>query len=157
MARDPIPTWCFSVVIVRRAGKFLLVHERRHGQRWYFPAGRVEPGETFEQAARRETLEESGVPVLIEGVLRIEHTPQGEGTARMRVIFVARPVDDRPPRHEPNDDTLGARWVSLEELAELPLRGPDVADACRYVASGGPVHPLCALTSEGAPFPDLGA
>jgi 8-oxo-dGTP pyrophosphatase MutT (NUDIX family) len=75
MPREPIPTWYFALVVVRLQHRFLLVHERKHGQNWYLPAGRVEPGESLVEAARRETLEESGVPVVIEGILRIEHTP----------------------------------------------------------------------------------
>lgn len=152
MARDPIPTWFFALVVVRLGHRFLLVHERKHGGHWYLPAGRVEPGETLVEAARRETLEESGVPVFIEGVLRIEHTPRPEGLARVRVFFVARPVDDTPPRAEPNDDTLGARWVSLEELDELSLRGPDVREVLEHVARGAPVAPLELITPEGASF-----
>ena len=41
MARTPIPTWCFAIVVVRRGDQFLLVQERSHGQPWYLPAGRV--------------------------------------------------------------------------------------------------------------------
>jgi len=88
MPREPIPTWYFALVVVRLQHRFLLVHERKHGQKWYLPAGRVERGESLVEAARRETLEESGIPVVIEGILRIEHTPFSEGMARLRVIFV---------------------------------------------------------------------
>ena len=42
MPREAIPTWFFAIVVVRRGDRFLLVHERKHGQLWYLPAGRVE-------------------------------------------------------------------------------------------------------------------
>ena len=154
MARDPIPTWCFAVVVVRQGSRFLVAHERKHGGGWYLPAGRVEPGETFEQAAKRETLEETGIPVVIEGVIRVEHTPHPGGTARMRVIFAARPLDDRPPRREPNEHTLGAEWVTLDELRDLSLRGPDVEQVFQHLSRGGKVYPTELLTFEGAPFAD---
>lgn len=154
MARTPIQTWFFALVVVRLGHRFLLVHERKHGQLWYLPAGRVEPGERLVDAAKRETLEETGVPVEIEGVLRLEHSPRADGTARVRVIFVARPTDDTPPRDGPNDDTLGARWVSLDEMDRLPLRGPEVREIFGHVASGAPVYPLDLITEEGAPFHD---
>jgi 8-oxo-dGTP pyrophosphatase MutT (NUDIX family) len=77
MPRDPIPTWYFALVVVRQGNRFLLVHERKHGQGWYLPAGRVESGETLTQAAVRETLEETGVPVVLDGVLRVEHSGGG--------------------------------------------------------------------------------
>ena len=64
MVHSGIETHCFVLVVVRRADRFLLVQERKYDQRWYLPAGRVEPNETFFQAAARETLEE--VPELEE-------------------------------------------------------------------------------------------
>ncbi len=65
MPRSPVPTWYFALVVVRLGPRFLIVQERKHGQLWYLPAGRVEPGENITDAARRETLEESGVPVVV--------------------------------------------------------------------------------------------
>jgi phosphatase NudJ len=155
MARDPIPTWFFAIVVVRLGHRFLLVHERKHGGHWYLPAGRVEPGETIVQAARRETYEESGISVYVEGVLRIEHTPQYGGTARVRVIVVATPQDDREPRSEPNEHTMGADWFSLREMKELSLRGPDVEEILNYVSRGAPIYPTNIITPEGAPFPEV--
>ncbi len=152
MARTPIPTWYYALVVVRLGRRFLVTRERKHGQLWYLPAGRVEPGETLEQGAIRETLEETGVPVELEGILRIEHTPRPEGSARCRVIFVARPVDDTPPKNKPDEDTLEARWVTLEELDDLPIRSHEVETIFRHVAHGGPVYPLSLLTFEGSPF-----
>lgn len=148
MAREPIPTWCFALVVVRREDRFLLVHERKHGQLWYLPAGRVEPGESFFQAALRETLEESGVPVELQGVLKVEHTPNPHG-ARLRVIFLARPTGDTPPKSVPDEESLEARWVTLEEMAALPLRGPGVLPLFQAVAAGAPVFPLELLGEEG--------
>ena len=75
MTRAAIPTWSFAVVVVCRGDRFLLVLERKHGQLWYLPAGGVQPGETFAMAALRETLEETGVPIRLTGLLRLEHTP----------------------------------------------------------------------------------
>ena len=75
MGRDPIPTSYFALVVVQHGDRFLLVQERKHGQRWHLPAGRAEPGESLAEAAERETLEESGVKVRLTGVLRVEHSP----------------------------------------------------------------------------------
>jgi phosphatase NudJ len=152
MSREAIPTWAFALVVVRLGRRVLLVHERKHGQRWYLPAGRVEPGETFQDAAVRETLEETGVAIALEGVLRVEHSPQPGGAARLRAVFVARPADDRPPRSDANEHSLEARWVALEEMDALPLRGDEVREIARYVLGGGAVHPLSVLTPEAAPY-----
>lgn len=147
MTREPIPTWFFALVVVRRGDQFLVVHEKKHGQLWYLPAGRVESGETMIAGAVRETLEESGVPVEIDGILRVQHTPTARG-ARVRVIFTAKPTDDTPPLSAPNKHSLEARWVTLEELEDLPLRGKEVRDLFASVAHGESIYPLSLLGSE---------
>ena len=152
MSRESIGTWFFAMVVVRLGHRFLVVRERKHGQLWYLPAGRVEPGETFVQAAERETLEESGVHVEIEGVLRVEHTPTGTGT-RMRVFMIARPRDDSPPKTVADEHSIEARWVTIDELKSLPLRGGEVAEIFNYVLRGSQIYPLALLAVENEPWP----
>ena len=36
---------------------------------------RVDFGETFPTGGKREALEEAGIPVNLDGILRLEHTP----------------------------------------------------------------------------------
>jgi phosphatase NudJ len=151
MSRDPIPTHSFALVIVRHPdGRFLLVQERKHGQGWYLPAGRVDPGERFVEAALRETLEESGLAVEVTGLVRIEQQPTAS-SQRLRVFFVARPVDpSTPPKAVADAHSLGAAWFTLDELASLPLRGDEVRAWCSAVAQGRVVvAPLSLLTDEG--------
>lgn len=150
MSRTPSATWFFALVVVRRGDEFLLVHERKHGQTWYLPAGRVEPGETLAAAALRETLEETGVEVELEGILRIEHTPGIEAT-RVRVFYVARAIGGVVKGAE-DEHSLAARWVSLAEMRRLPLRGGEVLEILSAVAAGATVAPLATITVEGAPW-----
>jgi 8-oxo-dGTP pyrophosphatase MutT (NUDIX family) len=56
--------------LVVKDGLVLMVrHERSGRYRWELPSGLVDAGETFEQAAERETLEETGVAVSITTLL----------------------------------------------------------------------------------------
>ncbi|MDC0717053.1 NUDIX domain-containing protein [Nannocystis bainbridge] len=151
MPRPAVPSYYFALVVVRRADRFLVVHEVKHGQLWYLPAGRVEQGEALLEGAAREVLEETGIPVALTGVLRIEHTAHAEMT-RVRVFFTAEPVDDRPPKSHADEHSLEARWVTLAELRALPLRGEEVEELFAAVERGLPVHPLSLITSEGAPW-----
>ena len=56
--------------LIERSGRVLL-DRRRPGShlehRWEFPGGKCEPGETDEQALRRELREELGVDATVDG------------------------------------------------------------------------------------------
>jgi phosphatase NudJ len=150
MSREPIPTHAFALVLVRRGDAFLLVHERKHGEGWYLPAGRVEPGETFLEAAVRETREESGIDVELTGVLRIQHNPRGApASTRLRVFFLARAKDaTQPPKSTADEHSLEAGWFTLEEAGRLPLRGDEVQEWMRYVLKDPVVAPLSIFSPE---------
>lgn len=147
MARTPIPTWYFAMAVVRLGPRFLLVQERKYGSTWSLPGGRVEPGEDLVEACLREVMEETGVPVRLDGILRVEHTP-APSSARVRVIFLATPRDDTAPKSVPDEESLQARWLTLDELAALPLRGSDLRALLESVLDGRPVYPLDLLGGE---------
>ncbi len=149
MSRVATATWFFALVVVRRGDRILLVHERKHGQTWYLPAGRVEPGESLRAAALRETLEETGVTVALDGVLRIEHDP-GETATRVRVFFHAHAAANARLKTTPDEHSLEARWATLAEMRTLPLRGDEVLEIAEAVLAGAPVYPLDVIVAEGA-------
>lgn len=49
-----------GVIIVDNEGRILLQHRSDNGD-WGIPGGSMELGESFEEAARREVLEETGL------------------------------------------------------------------------------------------------
>ncbi len=138
-SRISTPSHFFVFVVVRVADRLLVVHEAKHGQRWYAPAGGVEPGESLAEAAVRETMEEAGVLVRPLGIAGVEHkwtAPSSGGPlgAWWRYIVVAEPVTPpgpafASPKRSPDEHTLEARWVTRAELARLPLRHPEVLGA----------------------------
>lgn len=152
MPRDPIPTWFFVKVVVQQGDRFLLVQERRYDQAWHLAAGRAEPGETFVTAALRETLEETGVPVVLDGIVRVEHSPHPD-KAYMGVIFLAHPAADVAPKSVPDEESLRAAWFTLEEAERLPMREPDVLAVLRHVRDGGRACPVDLLAQKGSPYP----
>jgi phosphatase NudJ len=133
--------------MVRRADQFLLVQEDKPGQPWYFPAGLVEPGEGFAEAAVRETWEEAGVSVRLTGILKMVQTPL-EDSARLRVIFMAEPLGDPTPKSFPDEHSLQARWVRSAELDQYLLRGESVRQLMGELERGAPVFPLSVLEIE---------
>ena len=134
VSREAIPTWFFSLVVVRRGHQFVLVHEAKHGQLHYLPGGRAEPGETLAEAAIRETLEEAGIPIVLEGLLRLEHSPSPD-SARVRAIFLAHPADDTPLKSRKDEHSLRANWVSVDAGRHAEAKG--VAGRERYSMTPG--------------------
>ena len=106
------------VLLVRRAIEPGLGH-------WTFPGGHVDRGETVEEAALRETLEECGAVADLGDLLGLFSYP-----GRPVVIAVYRgalAVGSREPHA--GDETLEVGWFTAEEVAGLPLAFRSVADS----------------------------
>ena len=107
-----------AAVVVRKDGRFLLVRRGRGPQtgRWSVPGGKVEPGESVEQAAVRETFEETGIRVRAERELGVVLVPAGPDLA-YEVHDIAATCLGGALRA--GDDASDARWVAPEELPRL--------------------------------------
>jgi len=82
---------------------------------WEFPGGKVEPGESDEQALERELVEELGVAVRVGP--RVGPELDLGGTAVMRVHLCSlTEAETEPVAHE--HDAL--RWLGPDELDEVP-------------------------------------
>jgi len=85
---------------------------------WEFPGGKCEPGETPEEATRRECLEEIGVPVVLTALRRrIEHRYPH---AWVELYFFNGVTENLVAEPEPQ---TGFVWVSAGELASLTFPG----------------------------------
>lgn len=155
MSREPIPLHAFALVLVRHRERFLLVEER-DGE-WYFPAGRVDPGETISEAALRETREEAGIDVRLTGIYRIEQRPTASPQfgMRIRAFFAAVPVDaNAAPKSTSDHHSRRAAWLTLDDIRDgRRLRGDEVLDVITAIAWGNAtVHPLGLLVEEAQPW-----
>jgi phosphatase NudJ len=145
-----IATTVVALVVCRDdAGRFLVVEERDGSL--YLPAGRVEPGETLIEAAKRETREESGVEVEPFGVLRVEYTPGPYAHARLRVWFAARPIGGAP-KTTADEHSRGAAFMTLDALRRGRVRHQEAIDVFEHVDRGGSIHPLDVLVLENSPW-----
>lgn len=154
-----LPLHAFALVVVRHADRFLLIQERKFEQSWYFPAGRVDPGERLVDAAVREAREETGLAVRLTGLYRLEHRPAppapgplgpGPESVRLRVFFAAEAVDPTArPKEQPDAHSLRAVWLTRAEIGDgRALRGDEVLDVIDGVLAGAPVHPLDLLVED---------
>lgn len=149
MPRTPIPTYRFALVICQHptTKDFLMVHEKQD-RGWWIPGGGVEQEESFEQAAIRETLEEAGINIRLEGILRVEFSNEDD-YARMRVIYFAVPIEEyQTLKTTPDEHSQGAKWLSYKQIKTLQLRGDEPLDWIRYLRKGGVVYPMNVFTRE---------
>jgi phosphatase NudJ len=113
------------LVVVPHEGRYLVVQER--DGTYYLPAGKVEPGENLIEAAVRETAEEAGTLIGLRGLLGFDHEwHEATSRTRLRFVFVGFVGLVNPPKSRPDEHSLGAAWVTKDELRRLPLRHPEV-------------------------------
>ncbi len=89
--------------------------------RYLLPAGRVNPDELPDQAAARETFEETGLRVEIDGLMSVRLWVMDDGEHNYFFMFRARllsPISDLRPETREIDD---ARFFSKEELQNLGM------------------------------------
>ena len=117
-------------VIVFRNSQVLLVRRGTppNQGRWSIPGGAVDMGETVEQAAVRETREETGVDVRPMVGQWVTDYIEREGE-RVRWHYVLIDILCEYLRNEPfpASDAENARFVELRELGELDV-APEALD-----------------------------
>lgn len=123
----PWPPHITVAAIVEKDGKFLMVEEMSNGKLVYNqPAGHLDPKESLEQAAIRETYEEAGWHIKPTAVVGIsKYKSNHNETIYYRTTFAADAI-----KHDPDavlDEGIHqALWLSYDELKAVPekLRSP---------------------------------
>jgi 8-oxo-dGTP diphosphatase len=115
-------------VVVRAAGgvvtratpdgdrEVLLVHRPRYGD-WTLPKGKLERGESHEDAALREVEEETGVRGVLGAELPSHQYVDRHGRDKIVRYWEMTPVDARP--REPDDEVDEVRWVRASDAKAL--------------------------------------
>lgn len=111
--------------MISRDDKYLLCKRpahKNHGGLWEFPGGKLEPGESFTAAARRELKEELGLDAVFVGSILYSTIDE---SSSLEILFVPVGVEGEPVLYEHQS----CKWVSAEELKNLSLAPSDLAFA----------------------------
>ena len=112
-----------AALIVR--DREVLIGQRRADQPmaslWEFPGGKIEPGESPQEALARELVEELGIRAEVgPAVTRIRHNYRGGGAVDLQFFAVRNFAGDID-----NQIYQQVRWVKLEELTDYKFLAAD--------------------------------
>ena len=106
--------------VVMRKGpqetEIAVVHRPRYDD-WSFPKGKLDPGETFEEAALREVREETGLICRLGPELAFAHYEDSEGRPKVVRYWLMAVIED--PGFSSNDEVDELRWMT-------PATAPDL-------------------------------
>jgi 8-oxo-dGTP diphosphatase len=120
-----------KAVIVNDKGQVLIVREAAtYGEgtqrgRYHMPGGRIEAGENFEDALRREIKEETSLEVIIEYPIYVgEWRPVIRGIPHqiIGVFMVCKPIGENVKLSSEHDDY---KWIDPKSRVEYDIMDPE--------------------------------
>ena len=113
--------------IVHRQGddgtEVLVVHRPKYSD-WSLPKGKLDPGETLEQAALREVEEETGLRCKLGAHVGKNEYRDRHGRPKRVDWWLMEPIDGE---FQPNDEVDEIRWVPVEEAPAVLTHRDDFA------------------------------
>jgi 8-oxo-dGTP diphosphatase len=102
-------------VVTSEDGRVLLVHRPRYDD-WTLPKGKLDPGESSEEAAIREVEEETGLRCRLIKELPPTHYEVG---GRPKIVRYFHMEPEAEGEFVPNDETDELRWLTPDEALSL--------------------------------------
>ena len=113
-------------ILVSERGNLLLVKTRKWSNKFGLPGGKIDYGETMEEAFRREIHEETGLGVTeVEWLTAqdaINHPQFREPRHFILINYIARVAGEPEPHGNYESQQIG--WYSLDEALSLELNDP---------------------------------
>lgn len=134
---------------ILRKGNRILITQRlpggNHGGRWEFPGGKLEPGESPQQALRREIMEELGLAIEVNGIFEVVHHSYGTGSVLL-LAYECR-GEQTPIQHL---EVADHRWVLPQELDGFDILPADLPIIRKLQAMADQASPMDNPGSSGA-------
>lgn len=130
--RNPYPT---TDVIVEVEGGIVLIERAGEPKGWALPGGFIDYGESAEDGARREVLEETGLTVTLKALLGVYSAPERDPRQHNLSVVYVGCADGTPTA---GDDAAQAQVFALDALP-TPLcfdHAQIVEDYQRFLKSG---------------------
>jgi 8-oxo-dGTP pyrophosphatase MutT (NUDIX family) len=108
--------------IVHRSGdggtEVLVIHRPKY-EDWTLPKGKLDPGETSEEAAVREVEEETGIRATLGDYVGKNEYRDRHGRSKRVDYWLMEPEGEIPAEFEPNDEVDEIRWLSVDDAGDL--------------------------------------
>lgn len=110
-------------VLARNKDKYLLVKEKLEGgsEKWIIPGGKVEFGESLEEAAKRELAEEVGIKVVKVKFLAFWEAIFVKWNYHTVIFFYETLTEAVEMAEDIEGKVLEAKWFTREEIKNLKL------------------------------------
>ena len=133
--------FCASVFLINPEDKRILLVKHKKFNKWVQPGGHIEDEETPEEAALRETYEETGIKVKLLGErfpreddfikpLGIQKNRNKEGDVHIDIIYAGIPIND--DEAQASDESIDIHWFTRKELDYIDLF-PDIKITYDYI------------------------
>jgi len=113
-------------VVIFKGNQILLAERNRrpHGKMWSIPGGAQELGETVEEGAIREIMEETGLEIDLKGLVDVVNVISNDeaGDVQFHYTLVDFYADWVSGEAVADDDVSAVKWVGLEEIQHIELR-----------------------------------
>lgn len=128
--------------LIEKDGKILLIQETKQScyGLWNFPAGKIDPGETLEQAAVREGKEESGFDLEIDYLIGVFKHPADDVADTIVEVNVFKSNIIGGELIIPNEEIMDLKWLTSAEIEQMnndnKLRKPFIWEAVKKYDGG---------------------
>jgi ADP-ribose pyrophosphatase YjhB (NUDIX family) len=104
-------------------GKKVLLIKHKYGLKelWHIPGGKVQEGENFELALKREFMEELGVEIRVLSLWLMCLSVRPDGIRMIHCIYTAKIIAGIPQINKDQTSGTECSWMNLHELTSANL------------------------------------